>query len=284
MSDNEEMRRNWTELGGGWVEHQAIFDEIFAPVTAAIHRAAGFAPGRRVLDVGCGSGTLLAEAVSLGAQAVGVDISPVMVEGARSRVPEATVVVADAQTADLVDLAPAGGFDAVVSRFGVMFFDDPIAAFANLRNVAAEGADLAFACWRGREENPMFTLGTEVLGAALAEPPKPPESGAPGPMAFADPDWTSNLLTEAGWSTVDVRPLDFTCDFTGDGSDGIERRMATILTTTTGHEARRELQPRLGPEGWAALLDDVRDALRAHLVEGGLRFPAACWLVTGVAG
>lgn len=283
MTVNEEMRRNWTELGSGWVEHEALFDEIFAPVTAAIHRAAGFAPGRRVLDVGCGAGTLLAEATSLGAQAVGVDISSTMVAGARRRVPEATVVVADAQTADLSELTPAGGFDAVVSRFGVMFFDDPIAAFANLRNAAAEGGDLAFACWRGREENPMFTLGTEVLGAAMAEPPSPPVAGDPGPMAFADPSWTTNTLTEAGWDAVSIAPLDFTIDYTGDGSDGVERRILGILTTTTGRDARAEVEPRLGEQGWAALLDDVRDSLRANLVDGGVRFPGACWLVTATA-
>ena len=128
---NEEMRKTWTVGGEAWVENEGVFDSVLVPVTKAILDAAGIAPGDRVLDVGCGSGTLLGATVEAGADAVGVDISEVMTAGARRRVPEATVLATDAQDADLLALAPGAPFDRVISRFGTMFFADPTAAFAN---------------------------------------------------------------------------------------------------------------------------------------------------------
>ncbi|WP_170285936.1 class I SAM-dependent methyltransferase [Nocardioides rubriscoriae] len=280
---NEGMQQTWTQLAAGWVEHQEIFDAIFAPVTTALLARAGLDEGHRVLDVGCGSGSLLAAAVDAGALAVGVDVSPGMVAAARSRVPGARVLLADAQTTDLLAAAPGDPFDRVVSRFGVMFFDDPVAAFSSIRAACAPGALLTFACWRTFAENPMMTLGQDLLLARLGEPPVDLPADAPGPMAFADPDRVRAVLTGAGWSDVAVTPYDFDCDYGWDGSDGVEHRMATMLATTTGQRVQAQLRPRLGPDGWALLLDEVRAHLRGHLVDGSLRFPAAVWLVTGTA-
>lgn len=281
MTDvNEGMRRNWTDGAAGWVDNDPIFDAVFAPVTAAVVRAAALEPGHRVLDVGCGSGTLLAEAVAAGADAVGIDISPGMTDAAERRVPEASVVVGDAQTADLLAAAPGRAFDRVVSRFGVMFFADPTAAFANVRSALAPDARLAVACWRGRDENPMFSLGTNVLTDRLDPPPAPPAPDAPGPTALARRDRVASLLTDAGWTDIDVQPFDFVCDYAIDGSDGVEERLATILGTTSGRLAREQLEPELGPEGWASLLDEVRAELRRHRVDGAVRFPGATWLAT----
>ncbi|WP_232805574.1 class I SAM-dependent methyltransferase [Glycomyces xiaoerkulensis] len=277
---NDEMRRNWSDGAGGWVANEAIFDSVFAPVTAAVIEAAALRPGHRMLDVGCGSGTLLAAGVEADARPVGIDISPGMAEAARRRVPEATVAVADAQVADLLAEAPGAPFDRVVSRFGVMFFDDPAAAFANVRRACDPEARMAFACWRDLDENPIFTLGSTVLTERLDPPPEVPEPGAPGPTAFADADRLYPLLQEAGWGPVSVDPLDFQCDYGAAGGDGIEERLATILGSGTGRLARERLLPRLGPDGWEALLDDVRAELRRHLVEGTVRFPGAAWLVT----
>lgn len=276
---NEEMRENWTAGASGWVENEAIFDAVFAPVTAAVVEAASLAPQQRLLDVGCGSGTLLKAAVAEGLDVVGVDISEGMAEAARRRVPQATVLVEDAQEVDLLALAPGAAFDRVVSRFGVMFFADPVAAFANIRRATAPEARLAFACWRAEEENPMFALGTSVLIERLAAQPAP-DPGAPGPMAFADRDRLLSVLTDAGWSDIVADPLDFTCDYGIGGTDGVEERLAGILGTTTGRRARAQLEPELGADGWADLLDEVRAELRRHLVDGVVRFPGACWLVT----
>lgn len=280
---NEGMRQDWAGKASGWVENEAIFDAAFAPVTAAILDAASLAPGHRLLDVGCGSGTLLAAGINAGASVVGVDISPAMADAAQRRVPQATLVVGDAQTLDLASRAPGRPFDRVLSRFGVMFFGDPTAAFANIRRAAAPDARMAFACWRERDENPMFTLGSSVLAERLDPAPEDPAPGAPGPTAYADPDRLTALLTAAGWVDVTVGAFDFVCGYGagggGDG-DGVEERLATILSTSTGRAARQQLVPRLGPDGWSAVLDDVRTELRRHLVDGAVRFPAATWLVT----
>ena len=277
---NAETGRHWADSASGWVENEAIFDAVFAPVTRAILDAAGLAQGQRVLDVGCGTGTLLAAADDAGATGVGVDISPGMVAAATARVPAATVLLGDAQVVDLVAEAPGPPFKRVVSRFGVMFFADPVAAFANVRQVAAHDARLVFACWRTFDENPMFTVGTSVLAERLDPRPEPPQPDAPGPTAFADRDRLAAVLSDAGWASVDITPLDVTLDYGFDGTDGVEQRLAVVLSVTTGRTAAETLRPTLTPEAWAGLLDDVRAELRRHLVDGAVRVPAALWLVT----
>ncbi len=201
---NEQMRAGWTASAQAWVENEEILDRAFTPVTDALLRAADLGGGGAVLDVGCGSGTLLEACARRGHRVVGVDIASPMVAAARRRVPEATVVLADAQTADLGAL-PGAPFDRVVSRFGVMFFAEPRAAFGTIRAATAPHARLAFVCWRGVEENLVFTLGTRVLTAVagMAEP----VSGDRGPTAFADRDVARGVLADAGWSDIAVAPL-----------------------------------------------------------------------------
>ncbi len=259
--------------------NQRIFDAAFAPLTAELVQRAGWRQGERVLDVGCGSGTLLEEGLRAGAEMVGVDISPVMVAAAQERVPAARVIEADAETADLLADAPGRPFDAVVSRFGVMFFGDPAAAFANLRRATRPDASMTFVCWRSREENPVFTQGAELLAAALPEPPPRPAPGAPGPTAFADAERLRSLLEEAGWREIGIDPFDFHCDYGVDGSDGVEERLAVILSSS-GRTAWEQLQSLVGAERRAELLEAVRADLRAHRVDGVVRVPAAVWLVS----
>lgn len=277
---NEQMRENWNAGAAGWVENEAIFDAVFAPVTAAVLDAAEMGPGHRMLDVGCGSGTLLAAGTGAGASAVGVDISEVMAEAARRRVPEADVIVADAQVTDLLEAVPGKRFDRVVSRFGVMFFDDPVAAFANIRRACEPGARMVFDCWRTEEENPVFTAGSSVILERLESQPEPSDPNAPGPTAFADADRLASLLSDAGWESIGIAPFDFECDYGIGGGDGVEERLASILGSGVGRLAKERLQPELGPEGWEALLDEVRAELRGHLVDGVVKFPGATWLVS----
>ena len=274
---NEQMRENWTVGAEGWVAHRDLFDRELAPFGEAVLERAQPGPGQRVLDVGCGTGRVTAGAVARGATAVGVDISPVLIEAAERFVPDASFLVADAQTDDL---AAHGPFDHVVSRFGVMFFEDPTEAFANIRRAEAPGGALTFACWRGLEENAMFTLGTNVLVEPMDPPPATAEPGAPGPMAFADPDRVRALLGEAGWDDPSVQPFDAVCDYGRDGTDGVEHRLTLILNTTIGRQAQAQLEPALGPDGWTALLDDVRADLRARMVDGRVQLNGATWLVT----
>ncbi|MEP7048627.1 MAG: class I SAM-dependent methyltransferase [Ilumatobacteraceae bacterium] len=276
---NEAMRDNWAAGALGWVRNERIFDAVFTPYTAAILGAADLGSSQRVLDVGCGTGTLLEAAAAAGADAVGVDISEPMVEAARRRVPTASVVVADAQATDLLAAAPGAPFDRVVSRFGVMFFADPEAAFANIRTATAPGARLTFMCWR-EGETEMFTLGLRAITSHLADPPAPPVPGAPGPMGFANADRIRDVLAGAGWSEVTIEKADALLDYAIGGSDGVEERLSVALSGMVGRAARAELEPSLDAAGWDAVVDEARAELRAGMVDGGVRFVGHTWLVT----
>lgn len=274
---NEQMRENWTIGAKGWVEHRDLFDGELEPFADAVMQVAAPSPGDRVLDIGCGTGTLVARSIERGAEALGVDISPGMIEGAQGFHPQGSFLVADAQTDDL---GAHGPFTTIISRFGVMFFDDTTAAFANIRRAAAPEARLVFACWRSHDENAMFTLGTSTLLARL-DPPLPPlDPSAPGPTALADPDRTRQILVDAGWHDIDVTPFDAGLDYGRNGSDGVEERLTMVLNTNAGRMAQTRLEPELGPVGWAALLDEIRTELRSHQVDGRVQFPGATWLVT----
>jgi SAM-dependent methyltransferase len=277
---NDSMREYWATGAEGWVRYRELFDFELAGFAREVLARLQPVPGDRILDIGCGTGVLLEHSVAAGAAAVGVDISPAMVDAARERVPQATVVIGDAQTEDLAALGP---FSAVMSRFGVMFFDDPVAAFANIRAATQPGARLVFACWRGNDENPMFTLGTGVLMDQLDPRPEPPAPGTPGPTAFADADRVRSILEDAGWSQVAVDPIDVECNYAIHGGDGVEERITMMLNTMYGRRARVELEPKLGPDGWQALLDEVRQELRRHLVDGVVKFNGAGWLVTAIS-
>ncbi len=275
----------WGEGAAGWVQNEALFDAVYAPVTQAIVTAAALEPGLRVLDVGCGTGTLLEAGTTAGAQMVGVDVAPDMVGAARRRVPSATVLLGDAQTVDFAAQAPGAPFQRVVSRFGVMFFADPVSAFANIRSATAPGARLVFACWRGVAENPTFGgAGTEAITALLPDPPAPPAPGRPGPVAFADRGHLAGVLASAGWSTVRIDPFDTPLDHGIDGSDGVEERLRMILATTTGRLVREQLADTLDDEQWADLLEQARTGIRRYLVAGTVTLPGAMWLVTATNG
>jgi hypothetical protein len=188
--------------------------------------------------------------------------------------------MADAQTADLLAAAPGARFDRVVSRFGVMFFAEPAAAFANIRSATAPDARLAFVCWR-EGETYMFSLALRALTAGLADPPARPKTGAPGPMGLANPNRIREILTATGWSDVTIEPSDGLCDYATDGSDGVEELLTIALSSTFGWAVRAALEPRLDPGAWHAVLDEARADLRAQRVNGAVpRLVGYAWLVT----
>jgi SAM-dependent methyltransferase len=168
------------------------------------------APGETLLDVGCGCGDTsleLARRVGAEGEVLGLDISAPMLDVARRRAKEDGARGLEFREADAQTAALPGGRDAVFSRFGVMFFADPVAAFRNLRRALRPGGRLVFVCWRPLAENLWMRLPAETA-AGLVPPAPPPEPGAPGPFAFADPDRVRRILAEAGFAGIEITPHD----------------------------------------------------------------------------
>ena len=186
-----------------------------------------------VLDVGCGTGGItlaVARRLASAGRCMGVDISEPVIAAARARAERegtpASFVRADAQDHAF---EPAS-FDFVISRFGVMFFDDSVRAFANLRRASTDDGRLRFIAWRGAAENPFMTTAERAAAPLLPDlPARRPDE--PGQFAFADPDRIRRILADSGWAEIDIQPIDVACALP-------EKELARYLT-------------RLGPVGLA---------------------------------
>ncbi len=273
---NAEQIRYWNEgAGPRWVAQQAFLDAQIAPLGHAAMDRAALAAGERVLDVGCGCGQTaldLAERVGPGGQVLGVDLSTQMLARARERaagLPHVRFENADAQT----HAFDREHFDCAFSRFGVMFFADPEAAFANLLRALRGGGRLVFVCWQELRKNPWMLV---PLGAAAqhVELPKPPEPGAPGPFAFADPARVRGILEAAGFEDV--------------AFDSLERELAVggAVDLETTVDFLSQLGPAAAalvnatPEQRARARDAMCEALRPYQTEGGVRLSSASWIVS----
>lgn len=186
-------------------------EALFAPFGLAMLDAARLRPGERVLDVGCGHGTSTTEAaqrVAPTGRVVGVDISAAMLKPARQHLAAAgpdnvELLLADAQ----VHAFDPRSFDAVISRFGAMFFEDPRAAFANLARVLRPDGRLVFVCWRDPAASEWVSVAFGAASTVLGRAPSLGPPGAPGPFAFADGDRLAELLTHAGFRAVTLDTL-----------------------------------------------------------------------------
>ena len=276
---NADQRAFWEEVGGAWAEHQAGLDALFAGVLERVLDLAAIAPGERVLDLGCGAGAgVLAAAERTGPEGrvLGLDVSPPLLELAASRLagtPQAEVTLADAQTAEL---AP-GGFDVAISRFGVMFFDDPEAAFANVARALAPGGRLVFAAWGPMEDNPWFTVPRRAAEERVG-PAEPPEPGAPGPFAFADPERPAAILATAGLAEIEIRTERVALRHPGGAED------AAALATGIG-PARGLLRERGGgEEDSEAVRAAVTRAFAPREAGGEVAVPAVIHFVSARVG
>lgn len=279
-SANADMIRYWNDAAGpAWVAMQERLDVQVGPLGAAALARAQVAAGERVLDVGCGCGgtTLeIARAVGASGAVLAVDVSAPMLARARERAVAAGLAdridwrCEDAQTAPL----PEAGFDCLYSRFGVMFFADPPAAFANLRRALRPGGRLAFVCWQARERNPWMTVPVLAALQHVAFPPPPPPD-APGPFAFADPERVRGILEAAGFAAVEHAPLETAMQL---GGGGTEDALELFLAVGPVGQALRDAQA--GPEVRARVLDALRAAFERFRTPRGVEAPAAVWIVT----
>lgn len=258
------------QTGRTWAALQAQLDRQIAPLGARAMDALGVAAGGRVLDVGSGCGdTSLALASRVGAAGavLGLDLSAPMLEVARARgrgMANLSFIQADAQTAQFE--VP---FDAAFSRFGVMFFADPVAAFGNIRGALRPGGRLAFVCWRAMAENVWMTT---PLNAALKHVPAPPpeDPEAPGPFAFARAERVQAILHAAGFRDVRIEPYDLPIG-------GFDLETAVGLAMRVGPLGRllREV-----PEQRETITGAVRAALGEFMTPGGVMMASATWIVT----
>jgi len=255
-----------------WLDRETGFDAMLAPFVEPILDAAAIGPGDHVVDVGCGNGALTRAAATRAARATGVDISGPMIARARERaaaqgIDNVEFVEADAQTHSFAHDA-----DAIVSRFGVMFFDDPVAAFANLRRTLRPGGRCTFVCWQGAFANEWVA----VAGAALIPivgPPDLPPPEAPGPFAFADPHRVTGILADAGFESVDLDELRIPI-LLGGGLH-VDDAVAFMVEGGMGKRFLAGAEAAVTAEAVAA----ARDALAPFDSADGVRMGSAAWLV-----
>ncbi len=281
QADNAAQIAYWNEVAPvSWTKFQTQLDAIFKPLTEIALTAAAPSPGESVIDVGCGCGATvleLADKVGPTGHVLGIDVSTPMAARARERIAERSLRNAQIEVSDAaVHTFARADADLLFSRFGVMFFADPTAAFVNLRKAMRPDGRLLFACWRPLADNPWFGLPLQVTRDLL--PPQPAaDPNAPGPFAFASSDRVLGILRDAGWRQAAAHRQDVPMRIAdpGDlhgGADFVTRvgplaRLLAEADDATRTKARQA----------------VIDALGGHDSGDGIILTGSIWLVSAQA-
>ena len=273
---NAEQAEDWNGASGWeFIQQRERHETMLGRLTARLLSAAQIRNGENVLDAGCGCGgvTILAARAAGSGHVLGADFSRIQVAEARRLAAAAGVANARFEVADVqVHSFGTGIFDVVLSSFGVMFFEDPAAAFANLRKALRRGGRLAFLCWRTREENPIFTFGFDETAAVLGFRELPGPSAA---FSLADPGHVGALLSAARFGGIECEKADELMLAGRDVDDVFQYERASPTAT--------EILAGLSPEQAAELTRQVRDRLAAYATPDGVTMPGAAWLVTAHA-
>ena len=273
MSNNAEQIEYWNgAVGERWAAFQPVLDKALSSISNAALAFAAVKIGERVLDIGCGTGTTtyaLAKAVGPSGNVTGADISKPMLTVARAR---GTGV--NFREADASNHLFHSTHDLVFSRFGVMFFANPAAAFANLRKALRSHGRLAFVCWRDVKEN-IWASAPLDAARSLLPPQEPADPFAPGPFAFADGERLKDILIKAGYRDIRIEKLDTVMNMGATVDDAVEQAMRIgplSRATADIDEATRE-----------KVREAVRGVMGRFVTPDGITPPAACWLVGAIS-
>jgi ubiquinone/menaquinone biosynthesis C-methylase UbiE len=272
---NAEQAASWDgHRGDHWVRYADRYDALIERLTPPLVRAAAVGASDRVLDVGCGCGTttrIAARAARTGS-VLGIDLSAAMLHEAERRTRAEGLGNVRFEHADVQvhPFAPAE-FDVALSRFGVMFFEDPVAAFSNLACALRPGGRITFLCWQERDRNEWVTV---PVGAALTvvPPPDPLPEGAPGPFSLGKPERIRQVLADAGFDDIELREVAEPLYLGDDAAHAIDFWQGSgiarvLLDDVDGVTERRAIEA-------------VHDALRPHERPDGIRLGSAAWLVS----
>jgi SAM-dependent methyltransferase len=263
-------------IGEEWAKHNSDTDRTLTEAADAALTLADAQPGERALDIGCGAGAttlLLADDVGPGGHVTGVDVSQPLLALARSRTQAANIDFIEADAA-LYPFLPEHAL--IFSRFGVMFFVDPVAAFANIRKSAARDGRLAFVCWRAVEDNEWVSLPYAAARPVLPQQ-KPVHPHAPGPFAFADADRLHGILGAAGFSKIGIEKFDGMMDL-GPSPQGASFQVTQLMGPTARALRNADDATR------AKAQNAVTEALaKFQTANEDIRLGMACWLVSAKA-
>jgi SAM-dependent methyltransferase len=272
---NVEQADAWNGPEGAyWVTHQDRFDTTIRPHHLQLMAAAAIAPGEQVLDIGCGNGMTSRDAARAAGPSGGVlavDLSgPMLARAEQSAKDEGLGTIRFERGDAQVYPFDAGAFDLVMSRFGVMFFADPVAAFTNIASAVRSGGRLAMLVWQSLADNEWMSAMRDALAVGRALPMPPP--GAPGPFAWADTDYARRTLTEAGFADVAFAPSQ---QAFGVGSDADD-----AFGFASGLNPVQMMLADLDEATRARALDGLRATIAAHATPDGIVFRSAAWVVT----
>lgn len=274
--DNKEQIDYWNgNAGATWVSAQESMDTMLAPLTAPLIETAAAQDGERCIDVGCGCGDTSLQLAKTGASVWGVDISEPMLARATERATALGQSNATFSVADAASEAFSAEHDLVFSRFGVMFFSDPVAAFSNLHSSLNATGRLCFLCWQPPGKNPWMSTAGAAIKPFMTEPETPPDPRAPGPFAFADTDYLNGVLEQSGFKNIDISPLTTQMHIADDldGAVAFQQRigpLARALSELEGEQQERALAA-------------ARAELAKHMSDDGLNLGASCWLAQATA-
>lgn len=279
---NQEQSQYWNEQAGPkWVRRQAQLDTQIEPLGLAAMQHADIKPGERVLDIGCGCGQTaleLAQRVGPNGSVLGADLSQPMLARAQERQREQKLnklefIQADAQTHAFAQEY----FDLVFSRFGVMFFADPTAAFQNLRTTLQPDGRLCFLCWQPLAQNDWVKVPLGAAAQHVQRPPRP-VPGTPGPFSLGDPDRIREVLGASGFRNIGIKPHE--ADLNLGGAKTVDEAVTFLLDIGPMVAVLRDAEETVRQRA----IEEVRTALRPYANAGGVRLRGATWIVTARPG